>query len=206
MYTTENEFSTLLSVKLTTHGMRVTRIESHTTGNGIPDMYIDGHGFDCFIELKNDRKLSVHDKIIKVQWRPGQQAWMYDYFLRHRKSKCCLTIIACTDGWFVIPMTKIFKDNVVYNADNYGISYDDLKHVTLGRLLHLMTTHFAFTDTYRSAIIAMVDRFWPHDKVDYDSEALWNSINIDDIFSSDVFESAKLEMFLTLENTMRNVD
>lgn len=208
MYSIENDFSTALTAKLSKLGMRVTRFESHGTGNGIPDMFVDGHGFDTFIELKNDKKISIKDKVIKVQWRPGQQSWMYEYFLKHRKSKCCLTIIACTDGWFVIPMTQIYKNNTVYNADNFSISYKDLKHVTVGRLLHLMSTHL-YHVTYRDAIIEMVNKFWRFKDgttVDYDPEVLWNSNNVDDVLDNRVFESAKLEMFLTLENTMKNVD
>lgn len=210
MFATENEFSIFFTAKLNKYGMRTTRIESHTTGNGIPDLYVDGHGFDCFIELKNDKKLNVHDKVIKVQWRPGQQAWMYEYFLKHRRSKCCLTIIACSDGWFIIPMTRLFKGNIIYNADKFSISNDDLKHVTLGRLLDLMTTHFSNnTATYRDMINAMVTRFWSFKdgaEIDYDPEVLWNSSYVDDEFNSDVFEAAKINMFLTLENTLINVD
>lgn len=209
MYKTENDFSKALTNKLNRFGMRITRIESHGTSNGIPDMFIDGHGFDCFVELKNDKKVSIKDKIIKVQWRPGQQAWMYEYFLKHKHSKCCLTIISCTDGWFIIPMTGIYKDNIICNANKFGISYDELKHVTLARLLHLMSTHFTSSDTYRDAIIAMVNKFWRFNDgttVDYDPDALWNEQIIDDMFDACVFESAKLGMFSTLEGTMRNVD
>lgn len=209
MYDTENDFSTFLTTKLSKLGMRATRFESHGTGNGIPDMFIDGYGFDTFIELKNDKKYSIKDKVIKVHWRPGQQPWMYEYFLKHKHSKCCLTVVACTDGWFVIPMTQIFKNNTVYNADNFGINYKDLKNVTLGRLFHLMSTHFALIDTYRNAIIAMVNKFWRFSDgttVDYDPDVLWNKQTIDDTFDASVFESAKLEMFSTLEGTMRNVN
>lgn len=209
MYDTENDFSTFLTTKLSKLGMRATRIESHGTGNGIPDMFIDGYGFDTFIELKNDKKRSIKDKVIKVHWRPGQQPWMYEYFLKHKHSKCCLTVVACTDGWFVIPMTQIFKNNTVYSASNFGISYNDLKHITIGRLIHLMSTHFSSSDTYRSAIIAMVNKFWrfsDETTVDYDPDVLWNKQTIDDMFDARVFESTKLEMFSTLEGTMRNVD
>lgn len=209
MYDTENDFSTFLTTKLSKLGMRATRLESHSTSNGIPDMFVDGYGFDTFIELKNSKAISITDKKIKVQWRPGQQPWMYEYFLKHKHSKCCLTIVSCTDGWFVIPMTQIFKNNTVYNADNFGISYKDLKNVTIGRLFHLMSTHFALIDTYRNAIIAMVNKFWRFSDgttVDYDPDVLWNKQTIDDMFDACVFESAKLEMFSTLEGTMRNIN
>lgn len=208
MYATENDFSIFLTTKLKKLGMRATRIESHGTGNGIPDLFVDGYGMDCFIELKNDKKLSITDKVIKVAWRPGQQAWMYEYFVSHHRSKCCLTIIACSDGWFVIPMTKVYKDNTIYNVDSFGISYEDLKHVTLGRLIHLMSTHFSNKNsTYRDMVEAMVNKFWRFSDgstVDYDPEVLWNKQTIDNQFEPEVFESAKIEMFLTLENTMRN--
>lgn len=210
MHNTESEFSKSFTNKLNHSGIRVTRIESHGTGNGIPDMFIDGYGFDTFIELKNDRKASINDKVIKVQWRPGQQGWMHEYFLKHKRSKCCLTIIACTDGWFIVPMTQIFKNSTVCNAVKFGISYDDLKHVTIGRLLHLMSTHFEYkNDTFRTAIIAMVNKFWRFNDgttVDYDPDVLWSKQTIDDMFDACTFESAKLEMFSTLEGTMRNVD
>ena len=206
MYATENDFSTFLTAKFTKLGMRATRLESHGTSNGIPDMFVDGYGFDTFIELKNDKKYSIKDKVIKVQWRPGQQSWMYEYFLKHKHSKCCLTIIACTDGWFIIPMTQIYKDNTIYNADNCGISYNDLKHVTIGRLIHLMSTHFMNNSTYRFAIIAMVEKFWNGTDVDYDPEVLWGKQTVDNLFDADVFESAKLGMFYTLESTMKNVN
>lgn len=205
MYDAENVFSKALTNRLNRFGMRVTRIETHSTINGIPDMFVDGHGFDCFIELKNDKKASVYDKVIKVQWRPGQQAWMYEYFLKHKRSKCCLTIISCCDGWFIIPMTQIFKYNNVTNANCFGITYDELKHATISRLIHLMSTHFINNDTYRNAIIAMVNRFYGT-TVDYDPDVLWSKQTIDDTFDACVFESAKLEMFSTLESTVRNVD
>lgn len=211
MYATEKDFSTFLTAKLTKLGMRATRIESHGTGNGIPDMFVDGYGFDCFIELKNDKKLSIHDKTIKIQWRPGQQAWMYEYFLKHKYSKCCLTIIACSDGWFIIPMTKVFGNNIIYNVDNCAISYEDLKYVNICRLLHFMSTHihFALPDTYRNAIVVMVNKFWHFSDgttVDYDPDVLWDEQTIDNVFDSAVFESAKLDMFLTLESIMKNVN
>ena len=202
MYQTEKDFSKALNTRLSKLGMRVTRLESHGTGNGIPDTFIDGCGFDIFVELKNDKTLSIHHKNIKVQWRPGQQPWMYDYFIKHKHYRCCLTIIACADGWFVIPMTRIYKNDTVHNANKFSISYNDIQRVNVVRLLHFMSTHFSSCISYRTAIEAMVDRFWK--TVDYDTEVLWDSNSVDDEFDRDVFESAKLDMFLTLENTLMN--
>ena len=76
MYKTEHEFSRSFSDRLAKARLMVTRIESHNTGNGIPDMFVCGHGLDTWLELKNDPKLSIKDKQIKVAWRPGQIVWM----------------------------------------------------------------------------------------------------------------------------------
>lgn len=80
MYKTEHEFNKSLSDRLAKARLMVTRIESHNTGNGIPDMFVCGRGLDTWLELKNDTKLSIKDRAINVAWRPGQIAWMYTYF------------------------------------------------------------------------------------------------------------------------------
>ena len=46
MYKTEAEFSKALTARLRKEHIRVTRIESHGTGNGIPDMFVDGRGVE----------------------------------------------------------------------------------------------------------------------------------------------------------------
>ena len=88
MYRTEAEFSKALTARLRKEHIRVTRIESHGTGNGIPDMFVDGRGVDTFLELKNDPTISIHNKVIKVAWRPGQKAWMFEYFCKHTLKNC----------------------------------------------------------------------------------------------------------------------
>ena len=62
MYNTEHAFSVAFCSKLKKAGLFVTRIESHGTGNGIPDIFVCGRGLDTWLELKNDPKLSIKDK------------------------------------------------------------------------------------------------------------------------------------------------
>lgn len=102
MFSTEKDFARSLSAKLKKHGYNVTRLESHSTGNGIPDMFVQGHGKDIFLELKNCPKVSVLNQYIKIPYRPGQVAWMYDYYLCHLKKKWCKTVIALCDGYLII--------------------------------------------------------------------------------------------------------
>ena len=201
MYKTEHEFSKSLSDRLAKAGLMVTRIESHNTGNGIPDMFVCGRGLDTWLELKNDPKLSVKDKVIKVAWRPGQVAWMYTYFQKHR-TKSCLTLVAASDGVFIIPMTAIYKDHVIYNPQS--ISYEDFKWINIWRVLEAMNTYWikGSDENYLDMINSFVDEFYPG--VDYDPECLFNPDMLDKTANAEVFNGNKLDIIMTLEATVRN--
>ena len=201
MYKTEHEFSKSLSDRLAKAGLMVTRIESHNTGNGIPDMFVCGHGLDTWLELKNDPKLSVKDKVIKVAWRPGQVAWMYTYFQKHR-TKNCLTFVTVSDGIFIIPMTATFKDHVVYNPQS--IVYEDLKWINICRVLDAMSTYWikGSDENYLDMLNSFVDTFYPG--VDYDPECLFNPDMLDITANAEVFNGNKLDIIMTLEATVRN--
>ena len=201
MYKTEHEFSKSLSDRLAKAGLMVTRIESHNTGNGIPDMFVCGRGLDTWLELKNDPKLSVKDKVIKVAWRPGQVAWMYTYFQKHR-TKSCLTLVAASDGIFIIPMTAIYKDHVIYNPQS--ISYEDFKWINIWRVLEAMNTYWikGTDENYLDMINSFVDEFYPG--VDYDPECLFNPGMLDKTANAEVFNGNKLDIIMTLEATVRN--
>lgn len=201
MYKTEHEFSKSLSDRLTKAGLMVTRIESHNTGNGIPDMFVCGRGLDTWLELKNDPKLSIKDKVIKIAWRPGQVAWMYTYFQKHR-TKSCLTLVAASDGVFIIPMTATFKDHVVYNSQS--ISYEDFKCINIWRVLTAMNTYWIkdSDENYLGMINSFVDEFYPG--VDYDPECLLNPDMLDITANAEVFNNMKLGIIMTLEATIRN--
>lgn len=201
MYKTEHEFSKSLSDRLTKAGLMVTRIESHNTGNGIPDMFVCGRGLDTWLELKNDPKLSVKDKVIKVAWRPGQVAWMYTYFQKHR-TKSCLTLVAASDGILIIPMTATFKDHMVYNPQS--ISYEDFKWINIWRVLEAMNTYWikGSDENYLDMLNSFVDIFYPG--VDYDPECLFNPDMLDESANTEVFNGNKLDIIMTLEATIRN--
>ena len=201
MYKTEHEFSKSLSDRLTKAGLMVTRIESHNTGNGIPDMFVCGRGLDTWLELKNNPKLSIKDKVIKVAWRPGQVAWMYTYFQKHR-TKSCLTLVAVSDGIFIVPMTATFKDHIVYNPQ--GISYEDLKWISICQVLDAMSTYVVTFNcaTYLYMLNSFVDEFYPG--TDYDPECLFNPGMLNEQANIEVFNSNKLDIIMTLEATIRN--
>lgn len=203
MYKTEHEFSKSFLDRLAKARLMVTRIESHNTGNGIPDIFVCGRGLDTWLELKNDPKLSIKDKAIKVAWRPGQIAWMYTYFQKHM-TKCCLTLVAVSDGIFIVPMTSAFKDHTVLNPQS--ISYDDLRWINIWRVLEAMSTYWIECNgddrTYLDMINSFVDEFYPG--VDYDPECLFNPDMLDESADCVIFNNKKLDIIMTLEATIRN--
>lgn len=201
MYKTEHDFSKSFSDRLAKARLMVTRIESHNTGNGIPDIFVCGRGLDTWLELKNDPKLSIKDKVIKVAWRPGQIAWMYTYFQKHM-FKNCLTIVAASDGIFIVPMTTAFKDHIVLNPQS--ISYEDLKWINIARVLEAMSTYWIkdSDENYLDMLNSFVDEFYPG--VDYDPECLFNPDMLDKTANTEVFNNSKLDIIMTLEATIRN--
>lgn len=201
----EADFSRSLSGRLAKEHIMVTRIESHGTGNGIPDMFVCGRGLDTWLELKADDKYSITDKVIKVDWRPGQQAWALEYFRKHT-TKNCLTLVKVSDGIFIIPMIMTYDKHMVYNPQ--GISSKDLNKFKLYRILDAMSTYWfnrnqCAETTYLDMINGFVDDFYPG--VDYDPECLWNPDLLDVKADIKTFNSSKLDLILTLESTVLNL-
>lgn len=199
MYNTEHAFNVAFCSRLKKFGMFVTRIESHGTGNGIPDLFVAGMGWDCWIELKNMPDKSIYSKVLTVPWRPGQVAWMFQYF----NTVCmynCLTIVACCDGVIIIPMIHAFKERKVY--DPIGITWKDWNTVNLQTVLRAMSTYIIGSDTYLGLINKLCDKFYPG--VDYDPECLWNPDLLEHRSDYKVFNSQKLDAIMTMEFTLMN--
>lgn len=124
MWENEQKFSRYLIQRLKDEGFVCNRIETHGTLNGIPDIFVQGHGIDTFIELKNMKKLSVNAERFKVPYRPGQVAWAAVYYNTHKYSvngfditRCSWTFIGCSDGIIALPMWSNFMFNEVNVSD-----------------------------------------------------------------------------------------
>lgn len=198
MYSTERAFSVAFCSKLKKAGMFVTRIESHGTGNGIPDLFVTGIGWDCWIELKNMPDKSIYSKVLTVPWRPGQVAWMFQYFNTIR-IRSCLTIVACCDGVIIIPMIHPFKEHKVY--DPIGITWKDWSKINVKRVLQAMSAYIRGTN-YLDAINKLCGMFYPG--IDYDPECLWNPDLLDKQCDNSIFNSQKLDVIMTMEFTAMN--
>ena len=126
---------------------------------------------------------------------------MYTYFQKHR-TKSCLTLVAVSDGIFIIPMTATFKDHTVYNPQSIG--YEDFKWINIWRVLEAMNTYWIkdSDENYLDMINSFVGTFYPG--VDYDPECLFNPGMLDITASVEVFNNVKLDIIMTLEATIRN--
>ena len=117
MLRNEAAFSAVMVKKLKENKWFVQRIESGTTGRGIPDLYIvSPSGVPMWIELKR-----IHMKVferrpafINVTWSPGQQNWLRRV-ITYRQNEC--TLIAFHDCFGVVPCSKRYAKNIVPTSD-----------------------------------------------------------------------------------------
>ena len=123
MWESEQKFSQYLIGRLKNEGFICNRIETHGTLNGMPDMFVQGHGMDTFIELKIMKKSSVNDERFRVPWRPGQVTWATIYRNTHIHSingfniaRYSWTFIGC-DDIIALPMCSNFMFNEVNTSD-----------------------------------------------------------------------------------------
>lgn len=113
MFRNEREFSQRLCAALKKRKMHPVQIETGLTQQGVPDLFIMTHGDDVWVELKN-----VYGGVpATVDWRPGQIAWHSLYYKHHHQKKCVYTVVALSKGFIIIPMTKMFKDNIICKDD-----------------------------------------------------------------------------------------
>ena len=136
----------------------VTRLESHHTANGIPDLFVCGYSSDAFIELKADNKITVSDVKVKVDWRPGQQGWAIDYAINHHYKKNVVTLIGAADGIILVPQDRVYKNDTVENP-----IYLDSHDVTIYNLLRWVYMHsYVPTNvtTYWGLMLALRDNIY----------------------------------------------
>lgn len=112
-YANEAMFSRSLVAMLRKKGYFVQRIESHETGKGIPDIYcIAPNGVAIWLELKRVHRTAPFKD--KIQWRPGQQAWLHTVTRRKQRA---YTLVCYNDAIVRIAHTKIYTDNLVIIDD-----------------------------------------------------------------------------------------
>ena len=123
MYSKESEFSAAITAAFVRMGYMVTKIESHNTINGIPDLFVTGHGKEQWIELKTDPRVSIHAVTFKIAWRPGQQSWYYQYKLH--SNRAVVTLMSCADGFVIVQNDHVFEHNLVSKDNCITVKFED---------------------------------------------------------------------------------
>jgi len=120
MYISEKAFCSSVIKKLKKEGTDYYRVETGSTCRGFPDLYVMTRGIDCFMELKNDKKATLDTCQLKVDWRPGQQAFARKYTVNsvvHRTGsnivKFTWTFVSVVDGVIAVRMDSMYPDNLV---------------------------------------------------------------------------------------------
>lgn len=114
MYNYKNEaaFSKALVAHLRKQNWFIQRIETGSTGRGVPDIYaIAPDGTAVWIELKRVHKTAKGRHSLDIPWRPGQQAWLNTVQKMYRQNVC--TLVACDDCILKIVHYKIYKNDCV---------------------------------------------------------------------------------------------
>lgn len=123
MWKSESDFVKHITKLLKAHPhVEITRIESGGTKNGIPDMFVSTMTNTYWIEFKNMKYSSIHDKEWKVTWRPGQQNFLMMNSIKRKVDNLTVkflnfTIIGMKDGIVIIPMDYFYIGNVVKADD-----------------------------------------------------------------------------------------
>lgn len=114
-YRNEAAFSKAVVAHLRKQGWFVQRIETGSTGRGVPDIYaISPVGIPFWLELKREHKSALRCSEVQIHWRPGQQAWLYAVAKTY-KQLCytlaafddCILVISHSEGRYIEDMVRV---------------------------------------------------------------------------------------------------
>ena len=101
----EGAFSGVICKAMKDYGCKVQRIESGSTGLGIPDAFVRTFHTDIWMELKNLVYPVVHS--VQVPFRPGQYAWLKEYA---RMGGHSVLAMATCEGFYFFHNDRIRKE------------------------------------------------------------------------------------------------
>ena len=111
-YANEAAFSKAVCSHLRKQNWFVQRIETGSTGRGVPDIYaVAPTGQAIWLELKRVHKTAKGRHYLEIPWRPGQQAWLHTVAKSYKQ--ICYTLCACDDCILQISHFKIYQNNIV---------------------------------------------------------------------------------------------
>lgn len=108
----ESTFSKSLGNALKAESWFYQRIESGLTSRGIPDVYVvSPEEVPMWFELKQVNRNHLDGGLESVQWRLGQQNWLYN--IMKKWGQRAYTLVRYTDGLLVIPHNMWYENGLV---------------------------------------------------------------------------------------------
>lgn len=105
-------FSNVFCKMMREHGWFIQRIETGTTGKGVPDVYaVAPNGKAFWFELKRVHTIANTFDAIGIPWRPGQQAWLYNIVNNYKQK--AFTVACCNNLIMLIGHDKLYEHNRV---------------------------------------------------------------------------------------------
>lgn len=115
-YRNEAAFSRAVCAHLKKKGYFVQRIETGSTGRGVPDIYcISPDGTALWLELKRVHTNAKGKLKVQIPWRPGQQAWLYAVSKIYKQK--CYTLAAFNDCILLISHLTLHNEDMVIVRD-----------------------------------------------------------------------------------------
>lgn len=110
-YCNEAAFSKAVCAHLRKQNWFVQRIETGSTGRGVPDIYaISPDRQAMWLELKRVHINAKGRHQIVVPWRPGQQAWLHQVT---KMGQTAMTLIACNDCIVMARHWHLYKNDIL---------------------------------------------------------------------------------------------
>ena len=119
-YRSEEAFSQALlrSWKNRNLGYKIQRIESPTTGDGIPDLFVETRDYSYWIELKREKTSFWRTPdLVSIGWHGNQQTWMLEKYIASGRQRPCYTFAAFDDVIIGIPMVKRYPGDKIHKSD-----------------------------------------------------------------------------------------
>lgn len=111
-YKNEAAFSKAVCAHLRKQGYFVQRIETGSTGRGVPDIYaVSIAGKAMWLELKRVHTNAAGKRYVTIPWRPGQQAWLHLIVTSYKQT--AYTLAAFNDCILLIQHEGIYRNDIV---------------------------------------------------------------------------------------------
>lgn len=205
MWKSEKLFGKAVMQKIEEESGICFRLETASTAPGMPDLYVLANGADYFIEFKNMQNTPVTSSHFKVAWRAGQQRFALQYrekmqkykqtyyddaddtYIEGFEQKFSWTFVGCSNGVLLIPMYKVFENNLVHFDDAvFTFTLDEFSKLNILEFLRAHSQVFTPADSYQDPVnrILAMQSYWLNNMFFKSVPAVWDYISASDILAN----------------------